>query len=136
MLQSLWKQVAWLVVLTIGWVITALLTIFLVGLLLILVMLLLMLVPLAQGAWAAYRVSQGMVYRYPLVADLVDRSAGTSLRAQHKPHRRSYHGFHHDTNDDDLEIVENFGARDDSGSSDFGDGGGYFGGGSDSGSSY
>jgi hypothetical protein len=71
---------------------------FLVGLLLILVMLLLMLVPLAQEAWAAYSVSQGMVYCYPLVgANLVDRGAGTILRARHKPHRRSYHGFHHDT---------------------------------------
>jgi hypothetical protein len=113
---------------------------FLVGLLLILVMLFLMLVPLAQGAWAAYRVSQDMVYCYPLGANLVDRGAGSSLRARHKPHRRSYHGFHHDTDDDDLEIVEDFGAGDDSGSSDFGggdygDGGGDFEGGSDSGSS-
>jgi uncharacterized protein len=71
-LQSMWYQVAWLVLLGIGWAFTGLLMLVLIGFLLVPVMALLTLVPLVHAAYAAYRVSQGEDYRYPFVADLVE----------------------------------------------------------------
>jgi len=70
-LQSMWYQVAWLVILGAGWAFTGLLMLVLIGFLLVPVMVLLTLVPFVQAAYAAYRVSQGDDYRYPFVADLI-----------------------------------------------------------------
>jgi uncharacterized Tic20 family protein len=70
-LQSLWYQIAWLVVLGIGWVTAGVLTVVLIGLLLMPVMLILTGVPFVHAAYAAYRVSQGDEYRYALVADMM-----------------------------------------------------------------
>ncbi|HEX8261008.1 MAG TPA: DUF4870 domain-containing protein [Rubrobacteraceae bacterium] len=70
-LQSMWYQVAWLVLLGAGWAFTGLLMLVLVGFLLVPVMVLLTLVPFVQGGYAAYRVSRGEDYRYPIVADLL-----------------------------------------------------------------
>jgi uncharacterized Tic20 family protein len=70
-LQSMWYQVAWLVLLGAGWAFTGLLMLVLIGLLLVPVMVLLSLVPFVHAAYAAYRVSQGDDYRYPFVADLI-----------------------------------------------------------------
>jgi uncharacterized Tic20 family protein len=70
-LQSAGYQVAWLVLLGVGWVLTGLLTLVLVGFLLIPVMALATVVPFVHMAYAAYRVSKGDDYRYPLVADLI-----------------------------------------------------------------
>ena len=70
-LQSAGYQVAWLVLLGVGWVLTGLLTLVLVGFLLIPVMALATVVPFVHMAYAAYRVSTGDDYRYPLVADLI-----------------------------------------------------------------
>lgn len=67
-LQSLWYQVAWLVILAVGWTITGVLTLVLIGLLLVPVMLVLSLVPFAHAAYAAYKVSQGVDYRYLWIA--------------------------------------------------------------------
>jgi len=72
-LQSLWNQVAWLILISVGWFITAFLTIFIIGFLLWPVMFLLMLVPFIQGCYAAYKVNQGVDYRYPIIADMIDR---------------------------------------------------------------
>jgi uncharacterized Tic20 family protein len=78
-LQSLWYQVAWVVVLAVGWTVAGLLTIILVGFLLFPVMIVLTFVPFVHMGYAAYKVSQGVDYRYPWVADLLERehSPGT-----------------------------------------------------------
>jgi uncharacterized protein len=71
-LQALWYQIAWLVILVVGWSITFVLSFVLIGLLFIPVMLIASLVPLVHGCYAAYRVSQGENYRYPYIADRID----------------------------------------------------------------
>ncbi len=71
-LQSLWYQVAWAVILVVGWTVTFILSFILIGLLLIPVMLIVSLVPFVHQCYAAYKVSQGVHYRYPIIADMVD----------------------------------------------------------------
>ncbi len=71
-LQSTVYQAGWLVILGVGWTITGLLTLVLIGFLLIPVMALVSLVPFVHAAYAAYRVGRDGEYRYPLVADLID----------------------------------------------------------------
>jgi uncharacterized Tic20 family protein len=70
-LQALWYQVAWLVILAVGWTVTGLLTVIIIGFLLIPVMIVLTLVPFVHMSYAAYKVSQGVDYRYLWVADMV-----------------------------------------------------------------
>jgi uncharacterized protein len=74
-LQALWYQIAWLVILVAGWFITFVLSFILIGLLLIPVMLVASLVPFVHGGYAAYKVSQGVDYRYPFIADRIDGGA-------------------------------------------------------------
>jgi uncharacterized Tic20 family protein len=78
-LQSLWYQVAWVVILAAGWTVAGLLTVILVGFLLFPVMIVLTFVLFVHMGYAAYKVSQGVDYRYPWVADLLERehSPGT-----------------------------------------------------------
>ncbi|MDQ4064112.1 MAG: DUF4870 domain-containing protein [Actinomycetota bacterium] len=79
-LQSLWYQVAWTVILFVGWIITFILTAVTFGLLgfvLIPLMGLVSLVPIAHQCYAAYKVNQGLEYRYPIVADMIDRGRRT-----------------------------------------------------------
>ena len=71
-LQSMWYQVAWLVILASGWAVTGLLMIVLIGFLLVPVMALITLVPFVHSAYAAYRVSKDGEYRYPLIADMIE----------------------------------------------------------------
>jgi uncharacterized Tic20 family protein len=73
-LQSLWYQVAWMVILAIGWTMAGILTVVLIGFLLFPVMIVATLVPFVHMGYAAYKVNQGVDYRYPLVADLVDKN--------------------------------------------------------------
>ena len=72
-LQSMWYQVGWLVVLTVGWILTTLLMVVLVGFLVIPVMVVVSALPFAHAGYAAYKVSQGADYRYPLAAELAER---------------------------------------------------------------
>jgi len=72
-LESMWYQIGWLVVLAVGWTVTGLLTMILIGFLLIPVMAIVSVVPFVHAAYAAYRVSQDDGYRYPIAADLVER---------------------------------------------------------------
>ena len=72
-LQSMWYQIAWLVVLVAGWTITGILTIVLIGFLLMPAMALLSVVPFVHGAYAAYRVNRDGEYRYPFIADMIER---------------------------------------------------------------
>jgi uncharacterized Tic20 family protein len=78
-LQALWYQIAWLVILVVGWFIALLLSLVLIGLLLLPVMLVASLVPFVHGCYAAYRVSQGEDYRYPFIADKIDGGARRTL---------------------------------------------------------
>ena len=71
-LQSMWYQVAWLVILVAGWTVTTLLMFVLIGFLLVPVMALITLVPFVHSAYAAYRVSKDGEYRYPLIADMIE----------------------------------------------------------------
>jgi uncharacterized Tic20 family protein len=71
-LQSLWYQVAWAVILFVGWSITFILMFVLIGFLLVPVMAIASLVPFVHMCYAAYKVYQGVDYRYPIIADMVD----------------------------------------------------------------
>ncbi|HKH78114.1 MAG TPA: DUF4870 domain-containing protein [Rubrobacteraceae bacterium] len=72
-LQSLWYQVAWIVILAVGWIVTSILMLVFIGFLLIPVMALASLVPFVHQCYAAYKVYQGVDYRYPFIADMVDK---------------------------------------------------------------
>jgi len=72
-LQSMWYQVAWLVVLVAGWTVTGILTIVLIGFLLMPAMALISVVPFVYDAYAAYRVKRDGEYRYPFIADMIER---------------------------------------------------------------
>jgi len=76
-LQSLWYQVAWAVILFVGWSITIFLSLFIIGFLLVPVMLVASLVPFVHQCYAAYKVNQGVDYRYPVIADMIDRGRRT-----------------------------------------------------------
>lgn len=78
-LQSLWYQVAWLVVISVGWTVTLALTAVLIGFLLILPMLFLTFIPFVHSAYAAYKVNQGVDYRYLWVADMVSPEHRTGV---------------------------------------------------------
>ena len=78
-LQALWYQLAWVVILVVGWFVTFVLSFILIGLVFIPVMLLASLVPFAHGCYAAYKVSQGVDYRYPFIADRIDGGARRTL---------------------------------------------------------
>ncbi len=78
-LQALWYQIAWLVILVVGWFVTLVLSFILIGLVLIPVMMLASLVPFIHGCYAAYKVSQGVDYRYPYIADRIDGGARRTL---------------------------------------------------------
>ena len=71
-LQSMWYQIRWLVILAVGWTVTTLLLVILVGFVLIPVMAIVSVVPFVHAGYAAYKVSQGEEYRYPFVGDLVE----------------------------------------------------------------
>ena len=72
-LQSMWYQIGWLVILAVGWILTTLLMVVLVGFLLIPVMIVVSVLPFVHAAYAAYKVNQGDEYRYPVAAGLAER---------------------------------------------------------------
>lgn len=78
-LQSLWYQVAWMVILVVGWTLTTILMIVLVGFLLVPVMIVVSLVPFVHMSYAAYKVNQGVDYRYPWISDLVGGRRNTGI---------------------------------------------------------
>jgi uncharacterized Tic20 family protein len=71
-LQALWYQVAWAVILMVGWAVTTILMVVVIGFLLVPVMLIASLVPFVHMCYAAYKVNQGVNYRYPFIADQID----------------------------------------------------------------
>jgi len=72
-LQSMWYQIGWLVILAVGWTVTMLLLVVLIGFVLIPVMAIVSVVPFVHAGYAAYKVSQGEDFRYPFAADLVEK---------------------------------------------------------------
>jgi uncharacterized Tic20 family protein len=78
-LQALWYQIAWLVILVVGWFVTLILSFVLIGLLFIPVMFVASLIPFVHGCYAAYKVSQGVDYRYPIIADRIDGGVRRTL---------------------------------------------------------
>ena len=72
-LQSMWYQIAWLVILAAGWILTTFLMVVVVGFLLIPVMVVASVLPFVHAGYAAYKVNQGIDYRYPVAADLAER---------------------------------------------------------------
>ena len=72
-LQSMWYQIGWLVILAVGWILTTLLLVVLIGFLLIPVMIVVSVLPFVHAGYAAYKVNQGADYRYPVAADLAER---------------------------------------------------------------
>jgi uncharacterized protein len=78
-LQALWHQVAWIVILAAGWIVATLLTVVLIGFLLFPVMAILTVVPFIHMGYAAYKVSQGVDYRYPYIANMIEgnRTSGS-----------------------------------------------------------
>jgi uncharacterized Tic20 family protein len=81
-LQALWYQIAWLVIWVIASIIGVIFTVVTLGFGLILVIpvgLLLWLAPMAHGCYAAYKVSQGVDYRYPYIADRIDGGARRTI---------------------------------------------------------
>lgn len=76
-LQSLWYQVAWFGIFAVYGLVTVVLSVITLGLATIVLVplaFLIALVPLAHQCYAAYRVNQGMDYRYPIIADMVDKN--------------------------------------------------------------
>jgi uncharacterized Tic20 family protein len=74
-LQALWYQVAWLVIWVIASIIGLILAVVTLGIGLILVIpagFVLWLAPLVHGCYAAYKVNEGVDYRYPFIADRID----------------------------------------------------------------
>ncbi len=74
-LQSLWYQVAWLALGVVGGLLATLFVILTLGVGVLVVAPLasiLGLVPFAHQLYAAYKVSQGVDYRYPFIADRID----------------------------------------------------------------
>jgi uncharacterized membrane protein len=71
-LQSMWYQIGWLVILAVGWTVTTLLLVVLIGFVLIPVMAIVTVVLFVHAGYAAFRVSRGEDYRYPHAADLAE----------------------------------------------------------------
>jgi len=61
------------VILAVGWTVTTLLMVVVIGFVLIPVMAVASVVPFVHAGYAAYRVSQGEDYRYPFAADVIER---------------------------------------------------------------
>jgi uncharacterized Tic20 family protein len=78
-LQALWYQIAWIVIFVVYAFVTVILSIVTLGIAAILLVPLgfvLAIVPLVHGCYAAYKVNQGVEYRYPYIADRIEGPRG------------------------------------------------------------
>ena len=71
-LQALWYQIAWIVILVAYSLVSAVLSLIIIGLFMFILLPILALIPLIHGCYAAYKVSQGVEYRYPYIADRLE----------------------------------------------------------------
>ena len=67
-LQALWYQIAWIGIFVVYALVTVILSVVTLGIAAI--------VPLAHGCYAAYKVSRGVEYRYPYIADRIEGPRG------------------------------------------------------------
>ena len=72
-LQSLWYQVAWSVLITAYATVSLILAVVVIGFVMLLFVPVIALIPLVHQCYAAYKVNQGIDYRYPVIANMVDR---------------------------------------------------------------
>jgi uncharacterized protein len=72
-LQSLWYQVAWIVIIFAYVIVSTILTVVIIGIFMFFLLPLIALIPIAHQCYAAYKVYQGVDYRYPVIADMIDR---------------------------------------------------------------
>jgi len=70
-LQALWYQIAWIVILIAYTLISLLLSIVVIGFFMFFLLPVLAVVPVVHGCYAAYKVSKGVDYRYPYIADKI-----------------------------------------------------------------
>jgi uncharacterized Tic20 family protein len=78
-LQSLWYQIAWVVILVVYAFVAVLLSVVTLGIAAIVLVPLAFVigvVPIIHGCYAAYQVSQGVEYRYPYIADRIEGPRG------------------------------------------------------------
>src|ERR671918_2263155 len=75
-LQALWYQIAWIVILVAYSLVSAVLSLIIIGLFMFILLPILALIPLIHGCYAAYQVSQGVEYRYPYIADRIEGPRG------------------------------------------------------------
>lgn len=71
-LQALWYQVAWIVILVAYTVLCLILSIVVIGFFMFFLLPVLGVIPVIHGCYAAYKVSQGVEYRYPFVANMIE----------------------------------------------------------------
>jgi uncharacterized Tic20 family protein len=71
-LQALWYQIAWIVILVAYSLVSAVLSLIIIGIFMFFLLPILALIPLIHGCYAAYKVSQGVEYRYPYIADKIE----------------------------------------------------------------
>ena len=71
-LQALWYQIAWIVILLAYTLVSAVLSLVIIGIFMFFLLPILALIPLIHGCYAAYQVSQGVDYRYPYIADRIE----------------------------------------------------------------
>src|ERR687889_1906155 len=75
-LQALWYQIAWIVILVAYTLVSAVLSLIIIGIFMFFLLPILALIPLIHGCYAAYQVSQGVEYRYPYIADRIEGPRG------------------------------------------------------------
>jgi uncharacterized Tic20 family protein len=71
-LQALWYQVAWVVIIIAYSLLSVVMMVVLIGFVMIFLVPVLALIPIIHGCYAAYKVNQGVDYRYPFIADKLD----------------------------------------------------------------
>ncbi len=76
-LQSLWYQVAWIVLITAYVIVSFILVVVFIGIFMLFLTPLIALIPIIHQCYAAYKVNQGVDYRYPVIADMIDRGRRT-----------------------------------------------------------
>jgi uncharacterized protein len=72
-LQSLWYQVAWIVIIFAYVIVSTILTVVIIGIFMFFLLPLIALIPIVHQCYAAYKIYQGVDYRYPVIADMIDR---------------------------------------------------------------
>jgi uncharacterized protein len=71
-LQALWYQIAWIVILVAYTVLCLILSIVVIGFFMFFLLPVLGAIPVIHGCYAAYKVSQGVEYRYPFIANMIE----------------------------------------------------------------